>query len=268
MYLFFPPKGGGQTTVQGGFPFQIITEVAQSGIAANSFTSKCPCDTGTFNYTSSYLFKQDSEYPVKLNSGLASFKIFSGSSLFNQIKMPSSSDPINSYQGKLNEFVTENDCSNIFEQSKMTVFGLNKNIFIRDFFGTSTDMNNTLKIWLTVCFPIGEPSQDSEQAFQNTDAESFTCHDCSQRANIPMAAFISCATGDWPSLIESSLVNKGDGVRPRLEKRQVLARVPIGEINLSGQIVAQYINNNVTLTDVCLQGIPCKFPMTLFSEYK
>jgi hypothetical protein len=268
MYLFFPPRGAGNTSTS-AFPFQIITEVAQSGIASNSFTSKCPCDTGDATYTSRYFFQTDSEYPIGLNSGAAAFKIYSGSALYSQIKMPDLNDPKNSYQGSANQYVQDNnDCSSIYQQSTMTVFGLNKSIFIRDFFGANPDPNDTLKIWLTVCFPAGEPLTDSEQAFGNTDTAAFTCHDCSQRANVPMAAFISCATGAWPELIESALINKGDDLRPRLEKRQVLARVPIGEINASGQIIAQYLNNNLTLVDCCLGGIPAKYPMSIFNEFR
>lgn len=272
-YLPFPAKGGGNASL-GNHPFQILLETAQSGIAQSHFDSKCPCDTGNDKYTSRYFFKEKGNYPVILNSGGVAFKIYSGSALYSQFKMdnfsPVSGKP-SSYQGDKNERVESLDnCQDVFDKGRMTVFGLNRTVFISDFFEGNTDKNNTLKIWLTVCFPMGDPDipKNAMDAWQTTDPQGYGCSDCAQRANLPMTAFISCGTGEWKDLVHADLVNKATGSPfPRLEKRQIAARVPIGEINVSGKVVAQYVNSNLTLQDMCLQGIPVKYPLSTFSEY-
>ena len=74
--------------------------------------------------------------------------------------------------------------------------------------------------------------------------------------------------GDWLPSVEARLIDKSTNpLKPRYERRQVLSRVPIGEINKSG-VVTQYSDSNLTLTDMCLQGIPCKMPLSTFCEFR
>jgi hypothetical protein len=272
MYLLFPAKGGSNRTTAENFPFKILLETVQSGIPPQSFDAKCPCDTGNYTYTSKHFFSPNTSYPTILNSGSLAFKIYSGSTLYSQFKMNSDNGAkVTSYQGNSNETVIDGGCQNVFQKSAMTVFGLNRSVFIQDFFGPNPPPDSTLKIWLTVCFPMGDfdLSKTAVQQYETVDPNNLTCQECDQRANVPMAAFVSCQTGDWPALVQADLINKATGSPfPRLEKRQILARVPIGEINVSGQLVAQYLDSNLTLQDVCLQGIPCKYPLSIFSEYR
>jgi hypothetical protein len=270
-YLFFPPRGAGKANAN-GFPFQIIAETALSGVNPASFIETCPCDTGDQGYTSSQLFKTELEYAnIRFASGEVGFRIFSGSALYNQFKMPAVTGAKFSFQGSRNELTSPKDCAAVFQNPLITVFGLNKTIFIDSFFPPTAPASSTLKIWLTVCFPAGDNASkiDSVSKQFGNITNHVTCTDCTQRANVPMAAFISCGTGEWPELIKVDLISKSDdATRPRLEKRQILAHVPIGEVNKSGAVTAQYLNANLVLSDMCIQGIPVKYPISIFSEYK
>lgn len=270
-YFTFSARGGAAQQNK-AFPFQITLEQVSSGIDGRNFTEKAPCDTGTSKYISAYEYKPASQYPRVINSGEAAFKVHSGSKLFVNPTLydetPQISGIITSYQGDKNEFVIPNDCSGIYKEPVMTVYGLNRHVFMRDFFPLGSTMEDTLKIWLGVAFPVGDTGQDYENSSSAFDAfATGDCVDCSKRANTPMSAFIGCNTGAWLKSVESVLVNKStSNIKPRYERRQILARVPIGEIDMSGN-VKQYCNSNLALMDMCIQGIPAKYPMSLFCEY-
>ena len=270
-FLNFKARGGAARALQ-NFPFEIILENVQSGISSAAFNGKAPCDTGTQNYLSPFEYKTVKDYPSVNTSGKVSFKIFSGSKLFAQPTFFDSSAPVSgiktSYQGDLNQFVIKNDCTGVLKEPLMTIYGLNRSIFLDGFLANASE-TDSLKIWLGVAFPVGDPNP-----IYNSPMSSFQsyatgeCSDCTKRANIPMSAFIGVNMGDWLPSVEARLIDKSTNpLKPRYERRQVLSRVPIGEINKSG-VVTQYSDSNLTLTDMCLQGIPCKMPLSTFCEFR
>lgn len=273
MYINFSPRGA-NPVAESSFPFKVIIETAQSGISYNDFKGKAPCDTGDATYMSAFQYKEMKDYPRVNTSGELSFKVYSGSLLFVSPNLYDETQPVSgvqtSYQGDKNQYVVKNDCTGIYKEPVMTIYGLNRNVFLKDFYSSS---NDTLKIWLGVAFPVGDPNPafDIPSSLFRTYATG-DCSDCLKRANTPMTAFIGCNTGEWLKSVESKLINKsvGTGV-PRYERRQLLARVPIAEIKSDGNgtyTVSQRCNSNLTLIDMCMQGIPAKFPLSVFNEYK
>jgi hypothetical protein len=259
----FKARGGSASDGTTYFPFQAIVESAKSGVSPGNFNRKCPCDEGTVNYTSSSFFS--ASFPTISSSGDLAVTIYSGSMLYSQYSLEGAgATGIKSFIGDRPQDFSSIDCEEEKKLPVMRIYGLNKPIFLKPWFaGNTTGTSRTLKVWLSVCFPTGkeEPSQDE------FSSGAVSCYDCKERANVPLIAFISCGILDWPKVVESKLVNKGDGTRPRFEKRQVSANIPIAEIDSKGNVLRQYVNANLVLQDMCLQGIPCRVPVSLFSEF-
>lgn len=256
-FRIFAIKGGGQST-QTYHPFKVLIGQSNSGVGASSIDSKCPCDTEETKYTSSNFFKFT---PGEINqSGKLSVKVFSGSNLYSSLSLKSPF--IHSYASKASDVSpeAERDCG------VMRIYGLDSPIFIQSFFGNNPTSSATLKIWLTVCFPSGRPEEEPESAAEASDPLDLILHSCKERANKPMGAFISCSTGSFPKAAILKLINKGTDAQPRYEKRQISANIPIAEVTYSGVIVRQFLNTNLCLTDINVQGFGCRMPLALFSE--
>jgi len=255
-FRVFPNKGGGSDTSIND-PFKVLVLQSTSGIGANNIDAKCPCDTSSIDITSSNFF---SFTPGQINqSGKLAVKVFSGSMLYTSLNLQRPF--IKSYESDQNNIHPEEER----KSGVMRIYGLNYPIFLDDFLSENAGPDATLKIWLTVCFPSGQEEEESESAMDAADPRDFTLHDCKERANVPMGAFISFGTQEFPSGAQVKLINKGSELSPRYEKRQIAANIPIAEVDRSGIVVRQYLNSNLTLTDINVQGFPCKMPLSIFS---
>ncbi len=250
-------------------PFQAIVSTVQSGIDAGNFNGKCPCDDSSVNYTSSYFFSAG--YPRVTSSGELAVSIYSGSMLYSQYSMASAGyTGIKSFVGdKPQDFTNIDGCAEK-KLPVMRIYGLNKPIFLKTWFANvpgNPGVSRTLKIWLSVCFPTGIEESTQDDFNDSVDQLGVTCVDCTERANVPLTAFIGCGVLDWPKVAVSKLVDKGTSQKPRLEKRQVAANIPIAEIDYKGTVLKQYLNANLCLTDCCVQGVGVKLPLSVFSEF-
>lgn len=255
-FRVFAMKGGGASP-QSNYPFKAIIGSSTSGIGVGNINAKCSCDTENPNSTSSSFFTYSPGQVVP--SGRSAVKIFSGSMLYKSMDMDQAK--ITSYADNPSVIDTEDEK----DYSVMRVFGLNSPIFIEDFIPVGSP-NATLKIWLTVCYPSGQPESEGEATMDAADPNDFTIHGCQERSNKPLGAFISCSTGAFPKAAVTRLINKGTPSQPRYEKRQISANIPIAEISRSGTVVRQLLNSNLCLVDMNIQGFPCKMPLSLFSE--
>lgn len=270
------PLSSGGTPVF-NFPFKLTATTAKPGIGADMTTLDCACPcalAASTNITSSKLFKkvqtdkEKAEEAAKITSTqtkkavIVARESYLFRGIYPSLRPAKKDDELSAYGTKE-------------EDPILRVYGLDVPIVIEDFFnGENKDSKKTIKIWLTVCFPSGEidePTSFSSCAGKTDNDVAKIVKKADWRSLKPMVAFISYGEEFPKDLIAVKQIKKAPPAQnpptPRVERRQVEAHVPIGEVGVSGRVVAQYVKTNLMLTDLCFNGTPAKYPMPMINGY-
>lgn len=181
---------------------------------------------------------------------------------FNMVDIASMQSKTNGNQSP--QSISQND-------PYIKIYGLNFPIIIEDFINKN-DAKSTMKIFLTCCYSSRETTI-SGTAFgapcQSAITDTYVREELKpdNPKSLPQIAFISADT-DWPEkMAVTKIIDRSTNpTRPLIDRRIVELHIPLAEVDKDGNVLAQYLRSNLSLSDVCLNGIPVKMPLSLASE--
>lgn len=257
------------------FPFQLsavtVYETDQTAGRQENQDCQCPCGLSTnMNIAASSMFIDVPTGSAAPGTGQAMQGVIVEveSYLYRSI-LPSA-----------RQYFDDSDISNYGTYNAdpvLRIYGLGIPIVTQDFLSDEAPGSlATVKIWLTVCFPSGETDSEWDDLFQPCTQNikndiAANVASANWRSLRPQVAFISFGK-DYPKpLVTVRTIDKSIGTTnppsPRIERRQVEAHVPIGEVDMNGKVVQQYIESNLFLDNICFNGTPALYPRPVFSNY-